>query len=80
MNAMLDIKKISSLSDLSELKSAYFTQSTTPLDGMWHFGFVSMSDHLGFYENNKLVGYCVLNGESYLLQLFLARTLPTCSP
>ncbi|MCF7506966.1 GNAT family N-acetyltransferase [Vibrio sp. L3-7] len=71
---MLRIKKISSLSDLSELKTAYFTESTAPLDGMWHFGFVPMSDHYGFYENNSLVGYCAVNGEGYLLQFFLAPT------
>ncbi|MFA0016221.1 GNAT family N-acetyltransferase [Vibrio lentus] len=71
---MLDIKKITTLNDLSELKTAYFSDSTAPLDGMWHFGFVPMSDHYGFYENDKLVGYCVLNGEGYLLQFFLAAT------
>lgn len=71
---MLDIKKITTLSDLGELKTAYFADSTAPLDGMWHFGFVPMSDHYGFYENNGLVGYCVLNGEGYLLQFFLAPT------
>ncbi|WP_373951810.1 GNAT family N-acetyltransferase [Vibrio pomeroyi] len=71
---MLDIKKISTLSDLSELKTAYFAESTAPLDGMWHFGFVPMSDHYGFYENDILVGYCVLNGEGYLLQFYLAPT------
>ncbi|UPR49925.1 GNAT family N-acetyltransferase [Vibrio cyclitrophicus] len=71
---MLDIKKITTLSDLSELKTAYFADSTAPLDGMWHFGFVPMSDHYGFYENDRLVGYCVLNGEDYLLQFYLAPT------
>ncbi|WP_135454127.1 GNAT family N-acetyltransferase [Vibrio echinoideorum] len=71
---MLGIKKISALSDLNELKTAYFTESTAPLDGMWHFGFVPMSDHYGFYENNSLVGYCAVNGEGYLLQFFLAPT------
>ncbi|CAH6897122.1 GNAT family N-acetyltransferase [Vibrio chagasii] len=68
---MLDIKKITTLSDLSELKTAYFSESTAPLDGMWHFGFVPMSDHFGFYESGKLVGYCVLNSEGYLLQFYL---------
>ncbi|MEG3219463.1 GNAT family N-acetyltransferase [Vibrio gigantis] len=76
---MLDIKKITTLSDLSELKTAYFADSTAPLDGMWHFGFVPMSDHYGFYENNILVGYCVLNGEGYLLQFYLAPTVNTNS-
>ncbi|CAH7340381.1 Acetyltransferase, GNAT family protein [Vibrio chagasii] len=68
---MLDIKKIKTLNDLSELKTAYFSESTAPLDGMWHFGFVPMSDHYGFYESGKLVGYCVLNSEGYLLQFYL---------
>ncbi|CAH6847951.1 GNAT family N-acetyltransferase [Vibrio chagasii] len=68
---MLDIKKIKTLNDLSELKTAYFSESTAPLDGMWHFGFVPMSDHFGFYESGKLVGYCVLNNEGYLLQFYL---------
>lgn len=68
---MLDIKKITTLNDLSELKTAYFSESTAPLDGMWHFGFVPMSDHFGFYENGKLVGYCALNSEGYLLQFYL---------
>ena len=74
---MLDIKKISALSDLSELKTAYFAESTAPLDGMWHFGFVPISDHYGFYEGGELVGYCVLNGEGYLLQFYLAPTANT---
>lgn len=74
---MLDIKKITTLNDLSELKTAYFADSTAPLDGMWHFGFVPMSDHYGFYENNILVGYCVLSGEGYLLQFYLAPTANT---
>ncbi|MFZ3406429.1 GNAT family N-acetyltransferase [Vibrio chagasii] len=74
---MLAIKKIKTLNDLSELKTAYFSESTAPLDGMWHFGFVPMSDHYGFYEGDKLVGYCVLNGEGYLLQFYLAPTTNT---
>ncbi|CAH7070619.1 putative transferase [Vibrio chagasii] len=74
---MLDIKKITTLSDLSELKTTYFSESTAPLDGMWHFGFVPMSDHYGFYEGGELVGYCVLNGEGYLLQFYLAPNTNT---
>lgn len=50
---MLDIKKITTLNDLSELKTTYFSESTAPLDGMWHFGFVPMSDHFGFYVERQ---------------------------
>ena len=42
---------IESLDELSKLKKEYFKKTTSPLDGMWHFGFVPMSKHFGFYVN-----------------------------
>jgi RimJ/RimL family protein N-acetyltransferase len=68
----LEIKKIELISDLAELKKGYFASSTSPLDGMWHFGFVPMSEHFGFYEDNILVGFLCLNGEGYILQFYLS--------
>lgn len=70
---MLDIKPIENLEEISTLKQAYFAQSTAPLDGMWHFGFVPMSTHFGFYEQEILVGYCCINGEGYMLQFYLSN-------
>lgn len=74
---MLKIKKIESLSQIYELKEQYYLLSTAPLDGMWHFGFVPMADHFGFYENNTLVGYCCINGEGYILQFYISPTAKT---
>lgn len=74
---MLEIKKIESLDEVVELKKQYFAISTAPLDGMWHFGFVPMSDHFGFYEKNNLIGYCSINGEGYMLQFYLSPTAKT---
>ncbi len=68
---MLQIKKVESLEQFSELKQQYITQTTAPLDGMWLCGFVPMAAHFGFYENEKLVGFCCINGAGYLLQFFL---------
>lgn len=68
---MLEIKLIENLEEVSKLKQAYFRQSTTALDGMWHFGFVPMSAHFGFYEEGSLVGYCCINSEGYMLQFYL---------
>ncbi|KZK68485.1 MULTISPECIES: GNAT family N-acetyltransferase [Shewanella] len=70
---MLEIKPIENLEEISTLKQAYFAQSTAPLDGMWHFGFVPMSTHFGFYEQETLVGYCCINGEGYMLQFYLSN-------
>lgn len=68
---MVNIKKIESLSELNKFKKQYFEQATSPLDGMWHFGFAPMALHFGFYIKGQLVGYCCINDEGYLLQFYL---------
>lgn len=68
---MIKIKNIESLSELSQLKQAYFEQSSAPLDGMWHFGFAPMAKHFGFYFNEDLVGFCCINEDEYMLQFYL---------
>ena len=74
---MLVIKVVESVGCLSSLKARYFEQSTAPLDGMWHFGFVPMSNHFGFYENESLVGYCCINSDGYMLQFYLSESAET---
>ncbi|NAX45736.1 GNAT family N-acetyltransferase [Photobacterium halotolerans] len=74
---MLEIKPIKKLDQIDELKKQYFEQSTAPLDGMWHFGFVPMSSHFGFYEDDSLVGYCCINGDGYMLQFYLSQAAHT---
>ncbi|WOD07767.1 GNAT family N-acetyltransferase [Marinomonas sp. GJ51-6] len=74
---MLVIKPIEELEEINELKKQYFEQSTAPLDGMWHFGFVPMSSHYGFYEGNLLVGYCCINDDGYILQFYLSESAHT---
>lgn len=69
---MLIIKKIESLSEITSLKQQYFALATAPLDGMWHFGFVPMAAHFGFVEDDKLVGFCCVNAEGYMLQFYLS--------
>lgn len=69
---MLNIKLLESLEILQDLKTQYFYSSTVALDGMWHFGFVPMARHFGFYENSELVGYCCINTDGYMLQFYLS--------
>ncbi|PKG81389.1 GNAT family N-acetyltransferase [Colwellia sp. 75C3] len=68
---MIKIKTIEALSELTALKSAYFNSSIVPLDGMWHFGFVPMAKHFGFYVDQSLVGFCCVNDEGYLLEYYV---------
>ena len=69
---MVKIVKIESMNQLKNLKADYFKNSSAPLDGMWHFGFVAMAEHFGFYYDDVLVGYFCVNAEGYLLQFYLA--------
>ena len=68
---MIETKLITQLQELSLLKKAYFEEATVPLDGMWHFGFVAGAPHFGFYIQDKLVGFCCINDDKYLLQYFV---------
>jgi predicted acetyltransferase len=68
---MIKIESIETLVELSEFKKAYFEQSSEALDGMWHFGFVPMAKHWGFYIKEVLVGFCCVNDEGYMLQFYL---------
>lgn len=68
---MLEVRKVDSRAELNQLKAAYFAISLAPLDGMWHFGFVPMSEHFGFYEQDLLVGFCCINAEGYLLEYYV---------
>lgn len=70
---MLEIRKIETNDTLSVLKAEYFNQTTAPLDGMWHFGFVPMAQHFGFYEGEQLIGFCCLNTDGYLLQFYVSQ-------
>ena len=69
---MMQTRKVESTKQLSELKAQYMDQTTAPLDGMWLCGFVPVSTHFGFYDDDKLVGFCCLNEEGYLLQFLLS--------
>ncbi len=69
---MIQIRKVESIEQLSELKQQYIEQTTAPLDGMWLCGFVPMASHFGFYKNEKLVGFCCINEKGYLLQFYLS--------
>jgi predicted acetyltransferase len=68
---MVEINTIESLSELTKQKGAYFENAIVPLDGMWHFGFVPMAKHFGFYADQNLVGFCCINEEGYMLQFYI---------
>jgi GNAT superfamily N-acetyltransferase len=72
---MIQVREIESIEQLSELKQQYIDQTTAPLDGMWLCGFVPIANHFGFYKDEKLVGFCCINDDGYLLQFHLSSQI-----
>ncbi|WP_458778122.1 GNAT family N-acetyltransferase [Desulforhopalus sp. 52FAK] len=70
---MAEIRKIVSIAQVDELKQQYLQKTTAALDGMWLRGFVPRASHFGFYENEELVGYCCINDDGYVLQLYVCQ-------
>ena len=71
---MIEVRKLDSTESLAEMKRQHIRQATAPLDGMWLCGFVPMATHYGFQDGTKLIGYCAVNDEGYLLQFHVAPT------
>ena len=69
---MIQIKKLESIDQVSKLKQQYIEQTTAPLDGMWLTGFVPMASHYGFYDGDKIIGFCCINEDGYLLQFYVS--------
>jgi hypothetical protein len=69
---MIKIKKLESIDQVSKLKQQYIEQTTAPLDGMWLTGFVPMANHYGFYDGDRIIGFCCINDEEYLLQFYIS--------
>ncbi len=70
---MIVIKKIKPSIQIDDLKQQYLQETTAALDGMWLRGFLAQANFFGFYEGEKLVGYCCINDDGYLLQLYLCK-------
>jgi GNAT superfamily N-acetyltransferase len=68
---MVSMQQCSDLSELNHLKAAYLHGLAAPMDGMWDAGFVAQAPHWDIRMQGKQAGYCAVNEEGALLQLFL---------
>jgi predicted acetyltransferase len=57
---------------INNLRSKLYQILTAPIDAMWEKLYIASSHHyLVENNNNKTIGYCCINNEGYLLQIFL---------
>lgn len=72
--APLSFNPFTDLAALENLRQAYFSSLSGPMDGMWDSGFTQPSPHWSIQHDGSCIGYFVLNEENTLLQFYVEET------
>jgi len=56
---------------ISELRAKLYLKLKAPIDAMWEQLYIASSQHYLMESNNQTYGYCSINDEKSLVQLFL---------
>lgn len=56
---------------INNLRTQLYTSLTAPIDAMWELLYIASSQHYLIDENNITIGYCSINEDGCLLQIFL---------
>ncbi|MCF8262386.1 MAG: GNAT family N-acetyltransferase [Melioribacteraceae bacterium] len=56
---------------ITQLRSELYQKLTAPIDAMWEQLYIASSQHYLIEIDHKTIGYCCVNSEKCLLQLFL---------
>jgi predicted GNAT family acetyltransferase len=56
---------------ISELRAKLYLKLKAPIDAMWEQLYIASSQHYLMESNNQTYGYCCINDEKSLVQLFL---------
>ncbi|NQV71937.1 GNAT family N-acetyltransferase [bacterium] len=69
--APLSFLPFTDLAALENLRQAYYSSLSAPMDGMWDSGFTQPSPHWSIDQDGLCLGYFVLNAENTLLQFYV---------
>jgi len=69
----MNFTKTDSTVTVSNLRSQLYQKLTAPIDAMWEQLYVASSQHYLIENNNEIQGYCCVNDEGCLLQMFLVE-------
>lgn len=57
--------------EISELRSKLYQKLTAPIDAMWEQLYIASSQHYFIKSEDVTLGYCCINSDACLLQIFL---------
>jgi predicted acetyltransferase len=67
----MNFKKTENTETINSLRSKLYQKLTAPIDAMWEQLYIASSQHYLIENNNKTIGFCCINDEKCLLQIFL---------
>lgn len=67
----MNFKKTEDIETINNFRSKLYQKLTAPIDGMWEQLYIASAQHYLIENENKTIGYCCINNEKSLLQLFL---------
>ena len=56
---------------INDLRAKLYQKLTAPIDAMWELLYIASSQHYFIENNDSTVGYCCINNNGCLLQIFL---------
>ncbi|MDY8136242.1 GNAT family N-acetyltransferase [Aquimarina sp. 2201CG5-10] len=59
--------------DIKHLRTQLYLQLTAPIDAMWELLYIGSSKNYIIEKNDETIGYCCIDNDKNLLQLFLLK-------
>lgn len=70
---MIKFIKTNNTDTINRLRSELYKQLTAPIDAMWEQLYIASSQHYLIQAGDSILGFCCINGEGCLMQIFLEQ-------
>lgn len=69
----MNLIKTDNTETINNLRSQLYLSLTAPVDAMWEQLYIGSAQHYLIEDNNNTLGYCCINEEGSLTQIFLSK-------
>ncbi|WP_237274477.1 GNAT family N-acetyltransferase [Tenacibaculum ovolyticum] len=69
----MEFKLTQDIDTINELRRQLYSQLTSPIDAMWELLYIASSKNYLINKGNKNIGYCCIDENGSLLQIFLHK-------
>ena len=69
----MEFKLAQNIDTINEFRTQLYSQLAAPIDAMWELLYIASSKHYLINNQNKNIGYCCIDANRSLLQIFLFK-------